>query len=123
VALMLRATLVLTDSGGVQEEAPALGLPCLVLRAGTERPEGVASGNARLVGTERAAIVAAARRLIHDAGHHARMAEPALPYGDGRAVAAITAELLRPAAPSSVQRSGSWSGSAGHHRWSPVAAR
>jgi UDP-N-acetylglucosamine 2-epimerase (non-hydrolysing) len=123
VALMLRATLVLTDSGGVQEEAPALGLPCLVLRNGTERPEGVASGNVQVVGTARAALVQAARRVLADAGHHARMAEPALPYGDGHAAAAITAALLRPAAASSAQRLESWSGLAGHHRSSRGGAR
>jgi UDP-N-acetylglucosamine 2-epimerase (non-hydrolysing) len=120
VALMLRSRLVLTDSGGVQEEAPAIGLPCLVLREGTERPEGLASGNARLVGTDRPAIVAAARAVLHDSALHARMAVPALPYGDGRAAAAITDELLRPAVPSSARRSESWSGSAAHRQWSPA---
>jgi UDP-N-acetylglucosamine 2-epimerase (non-hydrolysing) len=115
VALMLRARLVLTDSGGVQEEAPALGLPCLVLRDGTERPEGLASGNARLVGTQRPAIVAAARAVLADAALHARMAVPALPYGDGRAAARINDVLLRPDRSSSPQRLESWSESAGHH--------
>jgi UDP-N-acetylglucosamine 2-epimerase (non-hydrolysing) len=116
VALMLRCALVLTDSGGVQEEAPALGLPCLVLRDGTERPEGLASGNARLVGTERAAIVAAVRRLLDDPRLLAAMSVPGLPYGDGRAAAVINDLLLRPTAASSAQRSGSWSGSGGHRR-------
>ncbi|WP_439532499.1 non-hydrolyzing UDP-N-acetylglucosamine 2-epimerase [Polymorphobacter sp.] len=84
VWLMTRATLALTDSGGVQEEAPALGLPVLVTRAATERPEGLASGNARMVGTDTAAIVAAIRRLV--AGDDlAAMAKPALPYGKGDA--------------------------------------
>ena len=83
VWLMGRATLALTDSGGVQEEAPALGLPVLVLRRSTERPEGVASGNARMVGTDCGAILAAVRALM--GGGLAAMAEPALPYGMGDA--------------------------------------
>ncbi len=85
VWLMGQATLALTDSGGVQEEAPAIGLPVLVLRDVTERQEGVASGNARLVGTDGAAIVAAARALLADAGALRRMGEAALPYGVGDA--------------------------------------
>jgi UDP-N-acetylglucosamine 2-epimerase (non-hydrolysing) len=120
VALMQRCALVLTDSGGVQEEAPALGLPCLVLRGGTERPEGLASGNAWLVGTERAAIVAAARAVLGDAALRARMAVPALPYGTGRAARAISDVLLRQAVPSSPRSLESSSRSAGRHRWSPA---
>lgn len=89
VWLMERATLVLTDSGGVQEEAPALGLPVLVLRAVTERREGLATGNARLVGTETAEIVAAARELLADGQALARMSKAALPYGDGDAARRI----------------------------------
>ncbi len=123
VALMMRSTLALTDSGGVQEEAPALGLPCLVLRTATERPEGVASGNARLVGVDRAMIVAAARAVLADAGLRARMAVPALPYGDGGAAARITALLLRPDSASSPRTSESWSQSGGHRRSSPLGAR
>jgi UDP-N-acetylglucosamine 2-epimerase (non-hydrolysing) len=122
VALMLRARMVLTDSGGVQEEAPALGLPCLVLRGATERPEGVASGNARLVGTRRADIVAAAGGLLNDAAAHRRMTVRALPYGDGRAAGAITDVLLRQAAPSSARTSESSSRSAAHRRSSPAPA-
>jgi UDP-N-acetylglucosamine 2-epimerase (non-hydrolysing) len=82
--LMGRATLALTDSGGVQEEAPALGLPVLVMRRATERPEGLVSGNARMVGTEAEAIVTSVRALLGGDGL-AAMAEPALPYGAGDA--------------------------------------
>jgi UDP-N-acetylglucosamine 2-epimerase (non-hydrolysing) len=85
VWLMARATLALTDSGGVQEEAPAFGLPLLVLRDVTERREGIASGNAQLVGTDTGAIIAAARQLLHDAGALRQMSVAALPYGAGDA--------------------------------------
>jgi UDP-N-acetylglucosamine 2-epimerase (non-hydrolysing) len=83
VWLMTQATLALTDSGGVQEEAPALGLPVLVMRAATERPEGLATGNARMVGTDGPAIVSAVRTLL--ATGLSAVAEPALPYGTGDA--------------------------------------
>jgi UDP-N-acetylglucosamine 2-epimerase (non-hydrolysing) len=93
IARMLAATLILSDSGGIQEEAPALGVPLLVLREKTERPEGVACGNARLVGTSAETIIVAARRILADPGEHARMAERAFPYGDGRAAPRIAAAI------------------------------
>ena len=99
VALLRRARLVLTDSGGVQEEAPAFGVPVLVLREATERPEGVAAGVARLVGTDVATIVAAARALLDDPAAHAAMATSILPYGDGRAAERIAAAVVATFAP------------------------
>lgn len=101
LAVMAASHLVLTDSGGVQEEAPVLGRPVLVLRSATERPEGVALGVARLVGTEPAGIVAALSALLADPGRHAAMARPVSPYGDGRAaerIVAALAELMAPPA-------------------------
>lgn len=85
VALLSQAHLLLTDSGGLQEEAPALGLPTLVLRDVTERPEALATGNLAIVGTDPRRIVTAARRLLDDPRAHAAMARPAFPYGDGQA--------------------------------------
>jgi UDP-N-acetylglucosamine 2-epimerase (non-hydrolysing) len=92
--LLARAHLVLTDSGGVQEEAPSLGKPVLVLRNVTERPEGVEAGTAAVVGTDRARIVAAASRLLSDSAAYARMATAVNPYGDGQAGERIAAALL-----------------------------
>ncbi|MFZ4689638.1 MAG: non-hydrolyzing UDP-N-acetylglucosamine 2-epimerase [Polymorphobacter sp.] len=92
--LLQRARLVLTDSGGVQEEAPALGTPALVLRDVTERSEGIASGNARLVGTDTAAIVAAVGKLLGDAAARGRMTAAALPYGAGDAARQIVEVML-----------------------------
>jgi UDP-N-acetylglucosamine 2-epimerase (non-hydrolysing) len=77
------ADLVLSDSGGIQEEAPTLGTPLLVLRDKTERPEGIADGSAILVGTERERIVGEARRLLDDPLERARMSQRSFPYGDG----------------------------------------
>ncbi len=91
---MRGADLLLSDSGGVQEEAPALGIPLLVLRDKTERPEAIAHGNMRLVGTRTARILAEVRRLAGDRVALAVMARPALPYGDGRAAPRIAALAL-----------------------------
>lgn len=85
VALMQRSILVLTDSGGIQEEAPSFGVPVLVLREVTERPEGVAAGVARLVGTEEDRVFHEADRLLSDPQARTVFAKTANPYGDGRA--------------------------------------
>ncbi|MBI3947294.1 MAG: UDP-N-acetylglucosamine 2-epimerase (non-hydrolyzing) [Armatimonadetes bacterium] len=85
VHLMKRAYLVLTDSGGIQEEAPSLGVPVLVMRETTERPEGVDAGVARLVGADRERIVAEARALLSDPARYRAMAHAVNPYGDGHA--------------------------------------
>lgn len=89
VHLMKASFLVLTDSGGAQEEAPGLGKPVLVLRRTTERPEGVHAGVARLVGTDTETIVAEASRLLDDAAAYAEMAKSVSPYGDGDAARRI----------------------------------
>jgi UDP-N-acetylglucosamine 2-epimerase (non-hydrolysing) len=94
VALMERATLILTDSGGVQEEAPAVGKPVLVMRDTTERPEGVAAGTARLVGTDRETIVRDVSQLLSDRSAYDVMARAHNPYGDGHAAERI-AEVCR----------------------------
>ena len=94
VHLMKRAHLVLTDSGGIQEEAPALGIPVLVLREVTERPEGVASGVAKLVGTDRERVVAETVRILEDPVLHRRMARRLSLYGDGHAAERIVDALL-----------------------------
>ncbi|SEE04672.1 UDP-N-acetylglucosamine 2-epimerase (non-hydrolysing) [Streptomyces sp. 2224.1] len=84
-ALMDRAHLILTDSGGIQEEAPGLGKPVLVMRDTTERPEALRAGTSRLVGTDRERIVMEVRRLLHDRAAYASMARAVNPFGDGRA--------------------------------------
>jgi UDP-N-acetylglucosamine 2-epimerase len=94
VHLMKRSVLILTDSGGVQEEAPALGIPVLVMRETTERPEGVEAGVVRLVGTDRRRIVTEASRLLRDPAAHAEMATAVSPYGDGTAARQIVSILL-----------------------------
>lgn len=89
VHLQKRAKIILTDSGGIQEEAPAFGVPVLVLREVTERPEGVAAGTLKLVGTDTGRIVREARRLLDDPSAHAKMAKAANPFGDGHAAERI----------------------------------
>jgi UDP-N-acetylglucosamine 2-epimerase (non-hydrolysing) len=91
VEAMARATLILTDSGGIQEEAPFLGKPVLVMRDVTERPEAVDLGVAKLVGTDADTLVGATRRLLTDADAYARMAGGGSPYGDGYAAQRIAA--------------------------------
>jgi UDP-N-acetylglucosamine 2-epimerase (non-hydrolysing) len=93
VALMARCRLVLTDSGGVQEEAPSLGKPVLVMRDTTERPEGVAAGTALLTGPNASAIVAQATRLLTDESAYRRMATAKNPYGDGHAAERIVERI------------------------------
>ena len=92
--MMKRSYLILTDSGGIQEEAPSLGVPVLVLREVTERPEGVEAGTAKLVGTDTATIIAEARRLLDDRQEYERMARAVNPYGDGLASRRIAQALL-----------------------------
>ncbi len=93
IALMKRATIALTDSGGVQEEGPSIGLPILVLRDTTERPEGIAAGVARLCGTDPARVLAEARRLLDDPAARAAMRGATNPYGDGHAAERIVRVL------------------------------
>ncbi|HEX2780481.1 MAG TPA: UDP-N-acetylglucosamine 2-epimerase (non-hydrolyzing) [Gemmatimonadaceae bacterium] len=94
VHLMKRSTLVITDSGGIQEEAPSLGVPVLVLRDVTERPEAVDAGTVRLVGSDADRITAEAQRLLDDRRAHEAMARAINPYGDGRAAWRIAQRVL-----------------------------
>ena len=89
VALMNRSTLVLTDSGGIQEEAPSLGKPVLVMRDTTERPEAVDSGTVKLVGTDKRMIVDTVSTLLTNEHYYNAMANAVNPYGDGKACARI----------------------------------
>ena len=93
VHLMKHAKLILTDSGGIQEEAPAFGIPTLVLRDVTERPEGVEAGTLKLVGTVTRRIVEEAGRLLDDSSEYEKMAKAANPYGDGHASEKIVQAL------------------------------
>ncbi|MEN1678054.1 MAG: UDP-N-acetylglucosamine 2-epimerase (non-hydrolyzing) [Planctomycetota bacterium] len=93
VALLERCTLVLTDSGGVQEEAPSLGKPVLVMRDTTERPEGVDAGTVKLVGPVAEAIIENAHRLLTDSAAYRQMAEATNPYGDGQASGRIVGAI------------------------------
>jgi len=98
VDLMRRCRMIVTDSGGIQEEAPSLGKPVLVLREKTERPEAVETGTVKLVGTDERQIVAEAARLLDDEAEYARMTRIHNPYGDGRAcerIAQVLAAALR----------------------------
>ena len=92
--LMNRANLILTDSGGIQEEAPALGKPVIVLRDTTERPEAVAAGTVKLVGTELDNVYNATKMLLTDAKEYSKMSEAVNPYGDGYAAKRIVETLL-----------------------------
>jgi UDP-N-acetylglucosamine 2-epimerase (non-hydrolysing) len=94
VRLMVRADVVITDSGGLQEEAPYLGKPVLVLRNVTERPEAITAGVARIVGNRREEIVAQSRRLLDDQATYARMARRSLIFGDGHAAERIARAVL-----------------------------
>lgn len=93
VQLLRGSTLILTDSGGVQEEAPALGVPVLILRDSTERPEAVEEGVAKLVGTDPARILKAATRLLTDRAAYSRMARRVNPFGDGQAASRIARDI------------------------------
>ena len=93
LALQHHSTIVITDSGGVQEEAPALGKPVLVLRETTERPEGVTAGTVRLVGTEETEIVKQVSELLNNDLLLRRMTQTASPYGDGKAAQRIVAAI------------------------------
>lgn len=92
--ILARCCLVMTDSGGIQEEAPAFGKPVLVMRDTTERPEGVTAGTLRLVGTDEENVYSAARLLLTDSAEYGKMAHAVNPYGDGNASARI-AEILK----------------------------
>ena len=107
IYLMMNATLIVTDSGGIQEEAPALGKPVLVTRDTTERPEAIEAGTARLVGTDTDSIVEAVGTLLDDEAEYSKMAKAHNPYGDGHAAARIVhaiearfADVRKPAAAS-----------------------
>jgi len=93
--LMNRSTLIVSDSGGLQEEAPALGKPVLVMRQTTERPEAIEAGTARLVGTDTQRIVTEAERLLDDPDAYAQMANAVSPFGDGHAAERIVNILLK----------------------------
>ncbi len=97
VYLMDRAYLILTDSGGVQEEAPSLGKPVLVMRDTTERPEAVEAGTVKLVGTNKQSIITESKRLLDDSIEYQRMSHAHNPYGDGIAATRITNFLMRKA--------------------------
>ena len=99
VILMKRSTLILTDSGGIQEEAPSLGKPVLVMRDTTERPEAIAAGTAMLVGTDADSIYRATIKLLQDKQYYARMSNVKNPFGDGQAFRRIIEALERSVLP------------------------
>jgi UDP-N-acetylglucosamine 2-epimerase (non-hydrolysing) len=99
IFLMKRCSLILTDSGGIQEEAPSLGIPVLVMREVTDRPEGLEAGVARLVGTGRSRIVEETARLLRDSDALAALTPRANPYGDGKAAAQIVSILIERVTP------------------------
>lgn len=94
VYLMNRSYLIITDSGGVQEEAPSLGKPVLVMRDTTERPEAIAAGTVMLVGTSRDRIVTESLNLLHNPSAYTEMSQAYNPYGDGKAVRRIVETIL-----------------------------
>lgn len=97
IGAMRSARVLLSDSGGIQEGAPALGIPLLVLRSTTERPEGIGTRNSLLVGNDRNEIVHHVRRLLEDESAYREMATPGLPFGDGKSaprIAALCAQWL-----------------------------
>ena len=95
VALMNRAYLILTDSGGVQEEAPSLGKPVLVMRDTTERPEAVTAGTVKIIGTDKGVIERDTTVLLSDMAEYSKMAASINPYGDGFAVRRICEVLMK----------------------------
>lgn len=105
IAEMRRSDILLSDSGGVQEEAPALGVPLIVLREKTERPEGIVSGNMVLAGTDRARIIALVERLS-DPAVRAAMSRPSLPFGDGRSGPRMAAAMMRWIGQTQLRRTG-----------------
>jgi UDP-N-acetylglucosamine 2-epimerase (non-hydrolysing) len=98
VYLMRRATLIVTDSGGIQEEAPGLGKPVLVTRDTTERPEAIEAGTARLIGTSSEALITSVNQLLDSPAAYAAMAQANNPFGDGKAAGRIIARLLKESA-------------------------
>ena len=94
IAAMRRCSIILSDSGGMQEEAPALGVPLLILREKTERQEGIASGTMELVGTDADRIIAAVNRLRRDQAELRSMSQPTMPFGDGHSAPRIAAHCL-----------------------------
>ena len=93
IYLMEKSTIVLTDSGGIQEEAPSLGKPVLVMRDTTERPEALEAGTVKLVGTDHDLIVSEVSRLLEDGDYYNQMSKAVNPYGDGHACERIVKAL------------------------------